>query len=65
MGDDFLKTVEAKVWWAEGAKQNDITLSYLLTDQKKIDTLLTQIGDVKQCLDPLKKKKVKYKAAKK
>lgn len=40
LGDEILKVAEVKVSWAEGAKRNDVSLTYLLTNQKKVDEVI-------------------------
>ena len=40
LGDDLLKTASVEVSWAEGAKRNTTVLTYLLTNQKKVDDLI-------------------------
>lgn len=42
-GDSILKTAHVEVFWAEGAKRNSVALTYLLTNQEKLDELLTTL----------------------
>lgn len=39
-GDSILKTAYVEVSWAEGARRNAVGLTYLLTNQEKLDELL-------------------------
>jgi len=41
LGDELLKVAHVKVSWPEGAKSNDVTLTYLLTNQKKLDEAIS------------------------
>ena len=40
LGDHILKVAFVEVFWPEGARQNSVTLTYLLTNQRKMDEAL-------------------------
>jgi hypothetical protein len=42
IGDDLLKVAHVEVIWAEGASKNSAELTMLLTNQKKLDQLISQ-----------------------
>lgn len=48
LGSDMLKTVFVEVFWTEGAKRNSTTLTYLLTNQKKVDEAIGQLKALSQ-----------------
>ena len=57
LGEELLKTAHVSVSWPEGAKRNSIDLTYLMTNQRKIDEFMNsmnmekQYNDIKQKLE--------------
>lgn len=46
LGDEILKVAHVEVFWPEGAKRNSVTLTYLLTNQRKVDEELMKLEPV-------------------
>lgn len=53
LGDHILKIAHVEVFWPEGAKENSVTLTYLLTNQRRVDEHL-------KMLEPQYKKLIKH-----
>lgn len=53
LGDHILKVAHVEVFWPEGAKEQSVQLSYLLTNQRKVDEYLR--GQGRTYKDMLKK----------
>lgn len=55
-GDHMLKTAIVEVSWPEGARRNSVTISYVITNQKKLDEfLLTKANtwdQIRKKMDP-------------
>ncbi len=45
-GDELLKTAKVEVSWAEGTHRNQVTIAYLLTNQRKVDESLAGLKAV-------------------
>lgn len=45
-GDEILKTAQVTVWWPEGANRGSVAITYLLTNQAKIDELLVTMKPI-------------------
>ncbi len=52
LGDDLFRIAHVEVFWAEGAIRNSVTLTYLLTNQRKIDEF---VGGLKSVYDSVYK----------
>jgi hypothetical protein len=48
--EELLKVANVEVTWAEGAKQNEVTLTYLMTNQRKVNEA---IGGYKSAFDKI------------
>lgn len=46
LGDEILKVAYVEVFWPEGAKRNSVSLTYLLTNQRKVDEELLKLEPV-------------------
>ena len=46
LGEELMKLAKVEVSWPEGAKRNSIELSLIVTNEKKFDEVLTQLGPV-------------------
>jgi type II secretory pathway pseudopilin PulG len=44
LGKDILKIANVEVFWPEGAKRNSVSLTMLLTNQRKVDEELTKLA---------------------
>ena len=44
LGDDLLRVAHVEVFWPEGSRRNSESLTLLLTNQKKIDEIVGQMG---------------------
>ncbi|MGE0172167.1 MAG: hypothetical protein AB7T49_05255 [Oligoflexales bacterium] len=44
LGKDILKIAHVEVFWPEGAKRNSVTLTLLLTNQRKVDEELIKLA---------------------
>ncbi len=51
LGPDLLKVAKVSVSWPEGAKRNEINLSYLLTNQVKVDEMIAGLKSTFDSLD--------------
>jgi hypothetical protein len=46
-GDEILKIAHVEVFWADGAKKDSVALSTLLTNQQKLDEVISTMAPVK------------------
>ncbi len=56
LGDEILKIAHVEVFWPEGAKRNSVTLTYLLTNQRKVDEELMKLEPVYQEVEKVQQK---------
>ena len=46
LGDEILKIANVEVFWAEGAKRNSTQITFLLTNQRKVDEVISTFKGV-------------------
>ena len=55
LGDDLLRVAHVEVFWPEGSRRNSESLTLLLTNLKKIDEIVGQMGASVKQKKPVKK----------